>query len=103
MIPIILASIGLGGILGWAVCRIPKGKRKIPSLTKYVAFSIGVLIVYTIAEFTFSWLTSNSTNGAVSHDTLTTCVYACFGGEILSCALIKIFKLKEENNGTDNA
>ena len=66
-------------------------KRKIHSLTLYVIFSITVLIIYTIVELLLSTLTS------ISHDTLTTCVYAAFGGEILACALIKIFKLREEN------
>lgn len=65
---------------------------KVPSLTKYVAFSIGVLIVYSISEMVISTMTG------VSHDTLTTCVFSAFGGEILSCAIIKVFKLKEENN-----
>ena len=62
------------------------------SLTKYVIFSIALLIVYMIVEFIFATITGQS------HDTLTTCVFACFGGEILSCALIKIFKLKEGGN-----
>jgi hypothetical protein len=65
-------------------------KKKKQSLTKYVIFSIAMIIIYSIAEFTFTLITESS------HDTLTTCFYACFGGEILSCALIKIFKLKEE-------
>lgn len=60
------------------------------SLTKYVVFSIAMIIMYTVAEFTTTSITG------ISHDTLTTCFYACFGGEILSCALIKIFKLREE-------
>ena len=64
-------------------------KRK-SSLTKYVVFSIAMIITYTVAEFTTTSITG------ISHDTLTTCFYACFGGEILSCALIKIFKLREE-------
>ena len=67
---------------------------KYPSLTLYVVFSIAVLIIYTITEQVLSSLTG------ISHDTLTTCFYACFGGEILCCALIKIFKLKEGNNGS---
>lgn len=62
---------------------------EIPSLTLYVVFSIGALIVYTITEQVISTVTG------ISHDTLTTCFYAAFGGEILACALIKIFKLKE--------
>lgn len=63
------------------------------SLTLYVAFSITVLIIYTIVEQVLSSVTG------LSHDTLTTCVFAAFGGEILSCALIKIFKLKGGDNG----
>lgn len=66
-------------------------KNKIPSLTLYVVFSITVLLVYTIVEQVLSTVTG------ASHDTLTTCLYACFGGEILACALIKIFKLKERD------
>lgn len=63
--------------------------KKYSSLTLYVVFSIAVLLVYTIVEQILSSVTG------ISHDTLTTCFYACFGGEILCCALIKIFKLKE--------
>lgn len=59
-------------------------------LTKYVIFSIGVVIIYTIAEFVLSTITG------VSHDTLSTCVYGFFGGEIVLCGMIKIFKLKRE-------
>jgi len=68
-------------------------KNDIPkSLTLYVVFSILVLIIFTITEFIVS------TVSGTSHDTLTTCFFACFGGEILCCALIKIFKLKKEDN-----
>ena len=66
--------------------------KPMPSLTKYIIFSIAVLMIYTVVEFIFSTITG------VSHDTLTTAFYAVFGGEILSCALIKVFKLKGENN-----
>ena len=62
-----------------------------PSLTCYVVFSIIVLIVYTIVEQVISTVTG------IGHDTLTTCFYAAFGGEILACALIKIFKLKQSD------
>lgn len=58
------------------------------SLTLYVVFSISVLIIYTIVEQVLSTVTT------YTHDTLTTCIFAAFGGEILSCALIKIFKLR---------
>lgn len=61
------------------------------SLTLYVLFSIMVLIIYTIVEQIIS------TKSGINHDTLTTCFYAAFGGEVLMCGLIKIFKLKHEN------
>lgn len=76
------------GIYFWNIGR----HRNVKSLTKYVAFSIAVLIVYAVAEMVISTVTG------VSHDTLSTVVFATFGGEILSCALIKIFKLKGEND-----
>ena len=67
-----------------------KGKRfPMKSLDKYVIFSISVLLIFAVAEMIISSVTH------MTHDTLTTCVYAAFGGEILSCALIKIFKLRE--------
>lgn len=66
-----------------------KRKRK-KSLTRYVVFSLAVLLVYTICNMITFFMTGNEPS------TLTTCVFSVFGGEILSCALIKIFKLKEE-------
>lgn len=68
--------------------------KNIPSLTKFIVFSFAVILIYTVIEFIFS------TNTGISHDTLTTCLYGCFGGEILACALIKVFKLKEEDKLT---
>ena len=65
--------------------------KAMPSLTKFVVFSFAVILIYTVVELILS------TAFSISHDTLTTCLYACFGGEVLSCALIKVFKLKEEN------
>lgn len=44
-----------------------------------------------------------SSKTGITHDTLTTCFFAVFGGEVVSCALIKIFKLKgTDNEQTDN-
>ncbi len=63
-------------------------QRKLPDLDKYIIFSFAVMIIYTIFEFIFSIITG------VSHDTLTSCLYGAFGGELLMCALIKRFKLK---------
>lgn len=96
MIPYFFGGLGAGiiimiGVWGWQIGR-HKRHKPVPSLTKYVMFSIGVLLLYTMAEFTFA-ITAKT-----AHDTLTTCFYGCFGGEILACALIKIFKLRGENN-----
>ena len=88
----------LAGILSGIVLMViytVRHPRKIPSLTKYVAFSLLMLTIYTVAEMIVS------TRSGVSHDQLTTMVFSVLGGEVLSCALIKIFKLKEENNNAD--
>ena len=58
------------------------------SLTLYVVFSIMIVLLYTIVELIVS------TVSGISHDTLTTCVYGFFAGEVVVCGLIKIFKLK---------
>lgn len=67
-------------------------KKKCSGLDKYVIFSITILLIFAIAEMIVSSKTGQT------HDTLTSCVYAAFGGEILSCALIKIFKLRGDND-----
>ena len=75
------------GLYWWAIAR----HKRTPSLTKYVVFSITVLLVYVVAEMIVSTVTG------VSHPDLSTLIGSTFGGEILFCALIKIFKLREEN------
>lgn len=72
--------------------QIKKRRKRFPSLSAYVVFSIVMLIAYTVAELLITSLTD------LSHDTLTTCFFATFGGEILTCAIIKIYKLKGDNN-----
>lgn len=62
--------------------------KKLTDLDKYVLFSIALLLIFSVTELIISTITG------ISHDTLITAFFACFGGEILSCALIKIFKLK---------
>ena len=62
--------------------------KKLTDLDKYVLFSIALLLIFSVKELIISTITG------ISHDTLITAFFACFGGEILSCALIKIFKLK---------
>lgn len=68
----------------------------IKDLTKYVIFSIGIVILYTIVEFITSILTG------ISHDVLTGCVYGFFAGEVSLCGLIKIFKLRRKDNDIIN-
>ena len=68
------------------------GKKRLRTLDKYVVFSISITLIYTIAEFTVSTMTG------ISHDTLSTCVYGFFAGEIVVAGLIKIFKLRQEDD-----
>lgn len=68
-----------------------KRRREGLKLESYVVFSIAIMIIFTIVELVLSSRTG------ITHDTLTTCVFAFFGGEITICGLIKIFKLKETN------
>ncbi len=66
-------------------------KKRLNDLDRYIIFSFSVMLVYTLFEFILSTITG------VSHDTLTTCLYGAFGGELLLCAVIKRFKLKKED------
>lgn len=59
-------------------------------LTKYVIFSICIVLIYTISEFIYGVFTG------LQHEVLTGCVYGFFGGEIVLCGMIKIFKLRRE-------
>ena len=72
-----------------------KKKPKINTLDIYVIFSIFVLLLYTIISQIVAIFYS------VQLDTLTTCFFAAFGGEILSACLIKIFKLKKTEETTE--
>lgn len=60
------------------------------SLTRYVVFSIFILLIYTAIALYFLWLEKPL------DPELTTGVFSFFGGEIVMCALIKLFKLKNE-------
>ena len=66
--------------------------KNVHSLDVYVTFSILSLIVYTILSQLIAIY-----NGVIL-DTLTTCFFGFFGGEIVTCGLIKIFKLKDKEN-----
>lgn len=67
-----------------------KEKKEINKLDKYLIFSVTVLIVYTIVEQFLS------ARFGYERSTLTTCFYAAFGGEILSCVVIKVFNIRNE-------
>ncbi len=65
--------------------------KAMPSLTRYIVFSFVMILTYTVIEFIVASNTGNE------HSTLTTCFFAVWGGEVLAAALIKVFKLKEED------
>lgn len=71
---------------------------RMKTLSKYVTFSIAVLLTYTAVEFFVSGQTG------ITHDTLTTCMFAFFGTEIGSCCLIQIVKTKQpkQDSQTEN-
>ena len=58
-------------------------------LSTYVAFSIAVLLIYTVVSLVLSVF-------QITNDTLTTCIFSTFGGECLTCGIIKVFKLHKE-------
>ena len=58
-------------------------------LSTYVAFSIAVLLIYTIVALVLSCF-------GIQNDTLTQSVFSCFGGECLFCCLIKLLKIHKE-------
>ncbi len=70
-------------------------KKSLNKLDKYLIFSVTVLILYTIVEQILS------IKVGVERSTLTTCFYAAFGGEILSCVVIKVFNIKNEESDDD--
>ena len=77
-----------------------KKQKTLKGLDLYVIFSISMMVIYTVVSQIIAVKTS------ITLDTLTTCFFGFFGGEIVTCALIKIFKLKEkkkeDDNGRDN-
>lgn len=72
-------------------------KKKLAKLTKFLLASIGIILIYSVLEFFYSIKTG------ISHDTLTTCIFAFFGTELASCTLVKIFNIiKEKGEGNNN-
>ena len=71
------------------ISKIKSKFKNISALDVYVTFSILSLVVYTVVSQLLA------INFGVILDTLTTCFFGFFGGEIVTCGLIKIFKLKD--------
>ena len=69
--------------------------KNIKALDIYVTFSILSLVVYTIISQLLAIYYS------VILDTLTTCFFGFFGGEIVTCGLIKIFKLRDKEKNSE--
>lgn len=69
-------------------CKRSQDKKKLSGLDKYVIFSFACLIIFTVTEIVIQAVT-----GSVQ-DTLITCFFSAFGGELLLCAMIKRLKLK---------
>lgn len=64
--------------------------KNVKALDIYVTFSILSLIIYTIVSQILAVYYDK-----LILDTLTTCFFGFFGGEIVTCGLIKIFKLRD--------
>lgn len=64
--------------------------KEMSTLDKYLIFSFSCLIVFTIVMVIVQTVTG------VMQDTLITCFFAAFGGELLMCAMIKRLKIKRE-------
>lgn len=68
-----------------------KKEKKVSTLDKYLVFSFTCLIVFTVVIICVQTITG------MTQDTLTTCFFSAFGGELLLCAMIKRLKLKKED------
>lgn len=64
--------------------------KELPTLDKYLIFSFSCIIIFTIVMIVVQTITG------VTQDTLITCFFSAFGGELLLCAMIKRLKLKRE-------
>lgn len=69
-------------------CKRIQDKKKLSALDKYVIFSFACLIIFTVTEIVIQAVTGSA------QDTLITCFFSAFGGELLLCAMIKRLKLK---------
>lgn len=67
-------------------------KKPLNKLDKYLIFSVTALIIYTVVEQILTLKVG------FERSTLTTCFYGAFGGEILSCVVIKVFNIKHDKD-----
>jgi uncharacterized membrane-anchored protein len=65
-------------------------KKRLSALDKYVIFSLSALVVFTIISIVYQFI-----SGQGMSDTLVTCFFSAFGGELLMLCLIKRLKLKK--------
>jgi hypothetical protein len=66
-------------------------------LDKYLIFSFSMIVIFTIVQTVITLKTG------VEQSTLITCFFSVFGGETVLCAVIKRFKLKDENDGNEES
>jgi len=76
------------------IARFKRNLKKAP-LSSYVAFSIIVILIYTVVCTILTATTD------ADYSSLYSVFVGVFGGEILVAAMIKIFKLRGENDGVD--
>lgn len=89
----LLRGTGVHPCNGVEMKQLKKALFSARDLTKFIIFSFAMTIIYTVVAILFQAFTGEGLS-----DTLTTCYFSLWGGEVLSCALIKVFKLKSEDN-----
>lgn len=73
-----------------------KKRRKLPALDKYVIFALSCVIIFTVVILVLFARTGDEPTALV------TCFFACMGGELLSLALIKRLKLRQEKRDDEH-
>ena len=76
--------------------KIRKPRKKISALDKYLIYCITFFTLFAISELTVSSICGES------HDTLINAVKFFCGGEVFLCAMIKRYKLKNENKSNSD-
>ena len=61
------------------------------TLLKFIIVSFLIVTIYTIVAILFQTFFHEELS-----PTLTGCVYAFFGGEVLDCTILKVFKIRKE-------